>query len=123
MRCRGHCGCINELDGGTGVDGRQRRRHEGIGGAEHRLPLHPSELQCRQRAAGPARKTEARQPVPGRPALLEGVQHAALGPLLGIENLGPELEELGAITMVEPNRELARVDPACLCGPYGGSLA
>jgi hypothetical protein len=55
--------------------------------------------------------------------LLERLQLSTLRPLLGIEDLGPELEELGAVTMVEPDRELARVDPACLCGPYGGSLA
>ena len=86
-------------------------------------PFTPANSQRRQRAAGPAREAEAGQPVPARPALLEGLQHAALGPLLGVEHLGPELEEPGAITMVEPDRELARVDPACLCGPYGGSLA
>jgi len=57
------------------------------------------------------------------PTLLERFQLPTLRPLLGVEDLGPELEELGAVSMVEPDCELARVDPACLYGPYGGSLA
>jgi hypothetical protein len=83
---------VDELDLGAGADRRQRRRHEGVRGAEHRLAFDAGELERRQRAAGPARDAEARQPVPLRPALLEGGQLGALGPLLGVEHLGPELE-------------------------------
>ena len=114
---------IDELDRGAGVDRRQRGRHEGVGGTEHGLATHAGELQRCQRAAGPAREAEARQPVPLRPALLEGVQHPTLRPLLGIKDIGPQLEQAGAVAMVEPDRELGRVGPECLCGPYGGSLA
>ena len=113
---------VDELDLGAGADRRQRRRHEGVGGAEHGLALDPGELERRQGAAGPAREAEAGQAVPLRPALLEGVQLGALGPLLGVEHLGPELEKPGAVAVVEPDRELGRVGPGCLCGPYGGSL-
>src|SRR5690606_39283359 len=56
------------------------------------------------------------------PALLESGQLPALGPLLGIEHLGPEVEQPAAVAVVKPDRELARVGPGCLCGPYDGSL-
>src|SRR5262249_54291275 len=93
-----------------------------VGRAEHGPAAHAGELERRQGAAGPAREPEAGQAVPLGPAPLEALQHPTLRPLLGVEDLGPELEELGAVAMVEPDPELARVDPACLCGPYGGSL-
>ena len=98
---------VDELDLGAGADRRQRRRHEGVGGAEHGLAADPGELERGQGAAGPAREAEARQPVPLGPALLEGVQLRPLRPLLGVEHLGPELEQPGAVTVVEPDRELA----------------
>jgi hypothetical protein len=113
---------VDELDLGAGADRGQRRGHEGVGGAEHGLALDAGELERRQGAAGPAGEPEARQLVPLRPALLEGIQQRALGPLLGIEYLVPELEELGAIAMIEPDRELGRIRPDFLCGPYDGSL-
>ena len=61
-------------------------------------------------------------PFHSRPALLEGLELRALRPLLGIEHLGPQLEEPGTVTVIEPDRELGRVGPGCLCGPYDGSL-
>ena len=113
---------VDELDRGAGADRGQGRRHEGVGRDEHRLALDAGVLERGQGAAGPAREAEARQLVPLRPALLEGLQLRPLGPLLGIEHLVPELEEPGTVTMVEPDRELGRVRPGCVCGPYGGSL-
>src|ERR1044072_1110582 len=50
-------------------------------------------------SAAPAREAEARQPVPVRPALREGGELGALGPLLGVEHLRPELEQPGAVTV------------------------
>ena len=41
---------------------------------------------------------------------------AALRPLLGVEHLGPELEQPAAVAVVEPDRELRRVGPGCLRG-------
>ena len=113
---------VDELDLGAGLDRGERGRHEGVGGAEHGLAAHAGELERRQRAAGPARQPEAGQAVPLRPALLEGGQHAPLRPLLGVEHLPPQLEEAGTVSVVEPDRELGRVRPGCLCRPYGGSL-
>ena len=108
---------VDELDLGAGGDRRERRRHEGVGRAEHGLAAHPGELERGQRAAGPAREAEARQPVPLCPALLERLQLAALGPLLGVEHLGPELEEPAAVAMVEPDRELAASDRVVSADP------
>ena len=45
-------------------------------------------------------------PFHSRPAPLECLQLGALGPLLGVEHLGPEIEEPAAIAVVEPDREL-----------------
>jgi hypothetical protein len=113
---------VDELDSGTGIDRRQRRCHERVRRTEHGLAAHAGELECCQRASGPTGEAEAWQPVPIRPAPLEGVQHPPLRPLLGIEDIGPQLEQAGAVAMVKPDRELGRVGPGCLCGPYGGSL-
>jgi hypothetical protein len=55
-----------------------------------------------------------------RPTLgSEGFQLLALGPLLGIEHLGPELEEAGTIAMIEADREFGHVGHGCLGGAYG----
>jgi hypothetical protein len=42
--------------------------------------------------------------------------------LLGIEHLGPEVEQLGAVAVVEPDRELGRLGRGFLYGTYDGSL-
>ena len=65
-------------------------------------------------AAGPARDPDALEPVPFGPARLECLELRPLGPLLGIEHLGPEIEEPAAVAVVEPDRELRRVGPGCL---------
>ena len=97
----------------------ERGRHEGVRRAEDRLAFDAGELERGQRAAGPARQADALEAVPLFPALLEGGQLLALGPLLGIEHLGPELEEAGTITMIEADRESGHVGQGCLCGAYG----
>jgi hypothetical protein len=105
---------IDELDLGTGGDRRQRRGHEGVGGAEHGLATYAGELERGEGAAGPARDADAGQAVPLGPACLEGVQLRPLRPLLGVEHLGPEVEQPAAVTVVEPDREPRRVGSGCL---------
>src|ERR1700712_4094737 len=84
---------VDELDLGAGPDRGQRGRHEGVRRAEHGLALDAGELERRQRAARPAREAERGKLVPLRPGLLEGFELLALRPLLGIEDLGPKLEQ------------------------------
>ena len=49
---------VDELDRpARGLD-RERRRHECVRRAEHGLPAHVEEVECRQRRTGPARRRE-----------------------------------------------------------------
>src|ERR1700743_1119996 len=113
---------VDELDLGARADRGERRRHEVVRRAEDRLALDAGELERRQRAARPARQADAGELVPLRPALLEGGQLGALRPLLGVQDLGPQLEEAGTIAVVETDRELRRVGQGCVGGAHGGSL-
>src|ERR1700753_1871232 len=113
---------VDELALGARTDRGERRRHEGVRRAEHRLAFDARELERGERAAGPTGEADAGELVPLRPALLERGQLLPLRPLLGIEHLGPELEETGSITMIEADREFGHVGQGCLCGAYGSLL-
>src|ERR1700742_4612100 len=113
---------VDKLDLGAGADRGERRRHEGVRRAEHRLAFDARELQCGERPAGPTGEADAGELVPLFPAFLEGLQLLPLGPLLGVEHLGPELEEAGTISMIEADREFGHVGHGCLGGAYGNSF-
>ena len=113
---------VDELHVGAGADRGQRARHEGVRRAEDRLALDARELERGERAARPAREADRFEAVPFRPGLLEGGQLLALRPLLGIEDLGPQLEEAGTVAVVETDRELGHVGQGCLGGAYGWLL-
>ena len=107
---------VDELDLGPRPEGRQRCRHEGVRRAENGLAADAGELERRQRPSCPAREPEALQPVPLSPASLEGVELLALRPLLGVEHLGPEIEETATIAVVEPDCEPGGVRPGVVHG-------
>src|ERR1700742_4754181 len=110
---------VDELDARARADRGERRRHEGVRRAEHRLAFDARELERGERAAGPTREADAGELIPLGPALLEGGQLLALRPLLGVQHLGPELEEARTISMIEADREFGHVGQGCLCGAYG----
>ena len=77
---------VDELDFGARPDRGERRRHEGVGRAEHGLPPDPGELERGQRAAGPAREAEAGRPFHSRPRCSKA---ASFGPPTTARSRGP----------------------------------
>ncbi len=96
---------VDELHLGAGADRRKRRRHECVGRAQHRLPLHLREVQRGQRAARPARGRDGGNLVPRLPRLLEAGRHVGLGPAVRVEYLVDQRVKPRAVAMVEPDRE------------------
>ena len=106
---------VDELDLGAGLDRGQRRRHEGVGGAEHGLAPHAGELERRQGAARPTAQSETGQAVPLRPALARRRRASAPSDHCSESSTSfPQLEEARTVAVVEPDRELGRVRPGCL---------
>ncbi len=96
---------VDELDLGARPDRGQRRRHERVRRAEHRLALDAGEVERRERAAGPARERDRGQSVPRLPGRLEARGHVGLGPAVGVEHLVDQRVQASAIAVVEADRE------------------
>ncbi len=98
----------------AGVEGGERRGHEGVGGHEHGLAL----ARRRTRAPRARRRTSRRTPPPAarcgrpRPASNAGGE-VALGPAAGVDHAVPELVQARAVALVESDRELGEVGRAC----------
>src|SRR5262249_27459818 len=92
---------VDELDLPAGRLDRARRRHERVRRAEHGLALDLEVLEGRERRAGPARRRDPGQAVPGAPGELERLRQGAARPLRPVEGAVPELMEPLAVALVE----------------------
>ena len=99
----------------TAASGVAMKVFEGQSTVSPRTPANSSAA-----SAPPAQLERPRlgEPVPLGPAALEGLELLALRPLLGVEDLGPEIEETTAVAVVEPDREPGRVRPGVVDGDH-----
>ncbi len=97
---------VDELDPRARLEDGERRRHERVRGAEDGLAAQLEELERGERRSRPGRGRNRRQPVPGRPGLLECLDESAVGPLVVVEDSVPEGVEALPVSVVEADGEL-----------------
>ena len=100
---------VDELDLRARADRGQRRGHEGVGRAQHRLALDSGEVQRGQRAAGPAAQGHRRRLVVGLPRRLEAGVEIGLGPAVGVQDLVDQRMQARPIAVVEPDGKAREV--------------
>ena len=97
---------VDEDGRAAGLEHRERRRHEGVGGAEDLLAATPQNSSAASAPPRPARGRDGRHAVVLGPGGLELPVELALGPAAGVEDAVPQLVQPGAVALVEADREL-----------------
>src|SRR3954463_14796485 len=87
----------------------ERRGHERVRRAEDLLAAHAGPVERGHRTAGPTPGRDGVAAIPPRPALLEAVDHAALGPAARVEHLVPERVEPRTVARIPSDPELLPV--------------